>query len=758
MKNNEMDNKEMSNKKIKNKYVFTLIILFLILLVSSSIAIIYIQYIQSLIHENTLKNLSELTKQDAAKIENKIEEDVRILESICNEIAFKNITDRNDMFNIYNQNEGKVNFARMGLLYKNGDAYTNDGKVVSLLNDVEYFFGESEIQVSGNRKSKIDENEINIYFKKININDEEIVVLLIVETKQYERLFSSSIYGGRGFEYIVNSSLDVIASSSVNDDTKNLYSLLNNYIDENLNTNKGKLDDIKDSIVNENENKNQFVVKILGHDIFISCRHMNINDWVLVIITPGNIVIEELNQVLKSVFIISITVIILLLGIASYIIISNINKKQKLYNLAYIDPITKLGNYYYFLKNGQEIIDKFYAENIYVLIIDIEKFRTFNQKYGHTVGNNVLSQFSKGLIKILGKYDENMVCRFSNDIFGVLIEVQDNNIGKIAERIFDSLSIINLNDISYNISPVIGIYRCKKNDDILIAIDKATIAHDSIIGNYNVKYSIFDENIEKKLAKEHEIEEVMDEALKNEEFCIYYQPKINLKNKKEILAEALVRWIRDDKIVPPGEFIPLFEKNRFILKLDLYIFEHVCIDLNKWKKDFNVFPKISINLSKEHFDNPNFIDEYVNICDKYNIDKSSIELEITESASIDKNINLTEVMDKIKKKDFKISLDDFGTGYSSLNMLENLPIDTIKIDKSFIDNIENNKKKIDLVKYILNMSKELNIKTVAEGVENKSQLEYLNLNNCDIIQGYYFSKPLSKKNFEKYLNKNKLDF
>ena len=156
--------------------------------------------------------------------------------------------------------------------------------------------------------------------------------MLIVETKQYERLFSRSIYGGRGYEYIADSSLDVIASSDTNDNTKNIYNLLKDNMSENIGINKGKLDEIKSSIVNKNETKNQFIVKIDGHDIFISCNHLNINDWVLVIITPGSIVIEELNGVIKSTFIIAIIIILLILCISSYIIISNINKKQKLYD------------------------------------------------------------------------------------------------------------------------------------------------------------------------------------------------------------------------------------------------------------------------------------------------------------------------------------------------------------------------------------------------------------------------------------------
>ena len=165
---------------------------------------------------------------------------------------------------------------------------------------------------------------------------------------------------------------------------------------------------------------------------------------------------------------------------------------------------------------------------------------------------------------------------------------------------------------------------------------------------------------------------------------------------------------------------------------------------------------VSINISKEHFGNLDFIEKYVEIEEKYKIDTNKIELEITESASINSDINLIEIMKKIKERGFKISLDDFGTGYSSLNMLQDMPIDVIKIDKSFIDKIEDKNEKIDLIKYIVKIAKELNVKTVAEGVENIKQIEYLKNIGCDIVQGYYYSKPLSKIEFEKYIHENNI--
>ena len=251
--------------------------------------------------------------------------------------------------------------------------------------------------------------------------------------------------------------------------------------------------------------------------------------------------------------------------------------------------------------------------------------------------------------------------------------------------------------------------------------------------------------MENRILEEHEIEEIMDEALENEEFEIYYQPKINILEEKIVSAEALVRWNRNGKMISPGKFIPLFEKNRFILKLDLYIFEKVCKDI----KEFNLKNiTFSVNVSKEHFNALDFIDEYDKIAKKYKINPKNIELEITESAGIDTNI--TKIMKEIKKRGFNISLDDFGTGYSSLNMLQDMPIDVLKIDKSFIDKIGNSK--IDIIKHIINMANELGIITVAEGVETKEQVKYLKNVGCTIIQGYYYSKPLNKNQFIEYVS------
>lgn len=726
-----------------------IMIVFGIVITIGILSFSYLLYIQKLIINNTTKNLEELTKQDAAKIENKLKQDITILDNICNEIINNNLKNKEEWFQIYNTNSAKNNFTRMAVMYQDGTTITSDEEVVDLSEEVDYFFSSENAKISRSRKSKVDMQEINIYSKKINISNTPVVIMLIVETQAYERLFANSIYNGRVYEYIITEKGEIIVNSANQENTKNIYTGLKENIDETIKINKGKIDELQNDI--KNQKNGQRIVKINNRKYYISYVNISINDWNLLIIAPENIIAKELLQVLKISLLVAAMIILSIIIVVSYIIALNIKKKKELYNLAYIDPITKQGNYYYFIENGQILLDNYTNNNKYIIILDIEKFKSFNSHYGHKVGNKLLVQISKKLNEIMEEYNK-IICRLSNDIFGIVIETK-KDIKNIAEITYNHLSRILIETETYSIYTVIGIYHCKKNDEILQAIDKATIAHDIIIGNYNKKYCIFDEGMEKQILEEHHIEEIMYEALKNKEFEIYYQPKINIKSEKVVSAEALVRWIRNGEVISPNKFIPLFEKNRFILKLDMYIYEQVCKDLLEWKGkkefDFNV----SINVSKEHFNEIDFIDKYEKIAKKYSISTNKIDLEITESASADIGTNFIEVMKKIKEKNFIVSLDDFGTGYSSLNMLQDMPIDIIKIDKTFIDKIGKVDEKIDLIKYIIQMAKELNIKTVAEGVESKNQVEYLTNAGCDIIQGYYYSKPLSKKEFEEYIKK-----
>lgn len=461
--------------------------------------------------------------------------------------------------------------------------------------------------------------------------------------------------------------------------------------------------------------------------------------------------INELNSVVSTTYIINVIGIIFIISLFIYIQIGNEIKNRRLYNLAYIDKVTLLGNKTYFMEKGLEKIKE--DGKKYVLYLDIDNFKAINKRYTHKVGDEILKGISNKLTEILGK--KQVITRLADDFFACVI-LYDEDIKKLAKKISEELTNINVNERDIQIKTSLGVYEIKdKEEDIVLALDKAIYAHDIIKGNYLKRYYIYDENLENIIQHEASVQAEMEGALKNEEFKVYYQPKVSAKNEKVVGAEALVRWEKNGKMIPPDSFIPIFEKNMFIIKLDLYVFEKVCQDIVEWKNKYDFVPIISINISKEHFLNEDFIDEYCNIVNKYDLDITKIDLEITESATVDKNIDIIKILNKIKQKGFMISLDDFGTGYSCLNIIQDMPIDVMKIDKAFIRKADLTRQKPNLIEDILFIAKHIGVKTVAEGAETKEQVEFLNMLGCDIIQGYYYSKPINKKDFEEYFCNNR---
>ena len=410
--------------------------------------------------------------------------------------------------------------------------------------------------------------------------------------------------------------------------------------------------------------------------------------------------------------------------------------EKNLYQLAYTDSITGLGNYNYFIKK----ISENNSISKTIVIIDIDKFKAFNKKYGHSQGDKLLKKVGEEIKLIIRKTD--IVCRLANDVFGIVLfnDVETSNIiGRINKRI----SKVTIENVTYNIKVSIGIYRCNSNEKPQSMIDKAIMAHDSIKGNYNEIYGEFTEQFAEKVIRESEIENLMVEGLEKREFEVYYQPLYRVKDNSIIGAEALVRWNNKGTLIPPKEFISVFEKNFFIIKLDKYVYEKVCNDLATIKEKIKRQLILSVNISKESISERDFIENYIKINEKYNIEPGEIQFEITERTSVGQNIK--EVLSKIKEAGFRIAIDDFGTGYSSLSLLANMPIDTIKIDKTFIDKIE--QKDEDMIEIIMLIAKKLKLKTVAEGVENQTQVDFLKENQCDILQGYFLSKPIKFKEF-----------
>lgn len=724
-----------------------LIILFISILVLSSL---YIQLVKKLIYNNVYNNIAELTEQSATQLNLSITEQKKFVQIMVDFIDSGYLKNANQIFEHFEEDLDNYHFTRLVILNQEGNGITSDGHTVTNYPNIKEFFNTSDsVYLSENRPSTVSDYQVNIYSKTFSLDEQELVLMATIRTQDYKEILSRKLFGIGG-TYLINNNGTVLIDSFdfIKESNVNLYDFLKNTYQISYDKDIQKIDNMAIDI--KNHEVGTFNISSEHNTYFVHYEKVNINDWYVVTIAADNTIAKELFVLVIISLVLCLFISSIIIGISIYIDILNQKQKRKLYKTAYIDPITSLGNENYFKENGSLYLQE-QIENKYILALDINKFKALNNIYSYEFCNDILKTLSQKLIQILPL--DNITCRISNDVFATLFSY-DQNIETLLKQLITHLSNLEINDTNININLSIGVYKITSDDnDINKVLNKAYTARSKIKGLYNENYYIFDEILENKLMEEQQIESCMEAALKNGEFKVVYQPKTSSYTEKTVGAEALVRWYKNGTVVSPDKFIPLFEKNKFIVKLDLYIFEQACKDIASWKENYHFTPIVSINVSKEHFVNENFIDEYVKITDKYQIDRSKIDLEITESATIDENIDIINILNSMKKQGFTVSIDDFGTGYSSLSMLQNMPIDIIKIDKVFVNKADLNSDK-NIINYIMLIAKRLGVKTIVEGVETKEQVEFVKNLKCDVIQGYYYSKPISKEEFEVYFKEH----
>lgn len=297
-----------------------------------------------------------------------------------------------------------------------------------------------------------------------------------------------------------------------------------------------------------------------------------------------------------------------------------------------------------------------------------------------------------------------------------------------------------------------GVYRIDDITDINMIRANANLARTECKKRVLEDIVFYDEELKNRRVEEKELEYEAKEALENKEFLVYFQPKYEVSTEQIIGAEALVRWNHPVRgVLSPSSFIPVFEFNGFIVDLDLYVLEQVCELISAWLKVGITPVCISVNLSRVHLYEHNLVDQLLAVVNRYNVPPKYIEFELTESAFYEETESLLRIMSEIKNAGFRLSMDDFGSGYSSLNLLRRLPVDVLKLDKVFLedcDEADDETRGKRIVMHVISMAKDLKMEVLAEGVETKDQKEFLQEARCDMIQGYYFARPMPLKEFE----------
>jgi diguanylate cyclase (GGDEF)-like protein/PAS domain S-box-containing protein len=442
---------------------------------------------------------------------------------------------------------------------------------------------------------------------------------------------------------------------------------------------------------------------------------------------------------------------------ASYlsgIAIQHYRTKDKLNHFAFHDPLTGLPNRRQFDEKVEKILKfpKQRKTNFSVLFIDLDRFKNINDTYGHDIGDRFLIEVSKRLRNGLRKND--ILARQGGDEFTILLKNSSiANAKELGDRIIEALEHpFIIEGIEIFVSPSIGISVYPDHGSNLTELLRkadAAMYHAKKDGGNNYKFH--DKVLENQNNEKLKIEAHLRKAIENNEFILHYQPKIDLSSNEILGAEALLRWNNPELgMVPPDKFITIAEETGLIIPIGEWVIKRACEQLKIWKVEGLERLTVAVNLSIRQFFKPNFIASIKNIIKETGIDPNLLDLEITESMTMNVEI-ATDILHDLKKLGVKISIDDFGTGYSSFNYLKHFPVDYIKIDKSFINDLTHSFQNENIVNIIFLMAKAIGFKVVAEGVETKEQLEVLKKLKCNEVQGYYFSKPLPINDFKAFL-------
>jgi c-di-GMP phosphodiesterase len=425
----------------------------------------------------------------------------------------------------------------------------------------------------------------------------------------------------------------------------------------------------------------------------------------------------------------------------------------KLRKMATRDPLTGLPNRTLLLETIAVTIQRsrVHRRNFALLFVDLDRFKNVNDSLGHAVGDQFLARISRILERFVG--DKGTVARLGGDEFVILadeIQTPDQAADFVEKLLFQLNTPIQLNEHSIHPAASVGISIYPEDgnsaDDLIRHADIAMYSAKAAGSN---QWAFFKQQMTERAAVRLRTEASLHDALKNNEFLLHFQPKLNLNTGKVVGCEALIRWQKDGRLISPMSFIPVAEETGIIVPIGRWVIEQSCKVLRHWQKEYNYSIPIAVNVASQQFADASLVPDIKQLALRYQIRPELLEIEITETSLMNDIELAINKLEQLKSAGFGIAVDDFGTGYSSLSYLRHLPITTMKIDRCFVSDLPSDSA---IASTILMLGNQLNLRIVAEGIENEEQLEWLKDQDCEIGQGFYFSQPLPQDEFEaKYL-------
>lgn len=747
-----------SQSKMKN-YRAVFIVFLIIAIFTSVFSFRYYKNLSETIREESKTYLREVSQRIGKNLDLIIENNFSMLYTLG--VTLEELThEKNiDFKTILKKQKAYWNYEMILLVDKNGKAYDiredrttfltfNDTMRTNMLNKKE---GMAATQIVDNKEYLI----FSVPLNQVRSNGDDFIALAACyDPSSLDQVLSMTSFDDQAYSQIVTKSGTVVTRSSSAHAIKsgyNIFSTLQNAVLDDGDSLENAMEDIQNNL------GDQISFSLDGVHRYMIYTPIQPNDWYLLTFVPFQAVNEKSDTLLNSTLMIcGFIVVAFCILVAILLFIFNSNRK-KLEQIAYVDQITHGNTIQKFYDLASEILASSHHEQYALLYTNIENFKVLNAQLGRKNCDSILKHFHVYASSTL--HEKECIGRLAADNFCILMHYTGEaallerlkNWGRGAERYIQDQKV------SWGMpSTEFGVYVIENNTlPFTEMIDRAKLAlkeaSHSLMDNNKLRYAFYDDNARRQLFREKQLSDMMESALANGEFQVYLQPKYHLPEEEIKGAEALVRWkSASEGMIYPNEFIPLFEKNGFIVQLDLWVFEEVCRTIRKWI-DHGLKPiKVSINCSRVHFRNSNFLSSYIRISSLYDLDRSFLEIELTESVVFENTEHLTKIIQEIKSAGFGCSMDDFGSGYSSLNLLQTIPVDTLKIDKIFFQgNVVNMERTEALVGSIVQMAQSLFMITVAEGVEHREQVDMLKRIGCDYIQGYVFAKPMEVASFEK---------
>lgn len=735
-------------KRFFGKKNIFIIISYVILIGIIPTTLIFVNNIGSRMNSHIYETMENTAQFCAEMIESRYENDMMMLESLSTQLSQSFEDDPELAIERMAAFAERYGMKRVAFSYPDGVTLTTDGSELNMKGGLNF-----ELALRGEKvlskviQDRADEGLINVYVIPVYDKDtNEILGVLaaVYNSDVFENILAASSFEGEGYTYIVDSSGEVVINSHHSNAIKemnNLFDYVKQYDSDVAVSLQLQLKSENDGYFEfTNENKNNLITFY---------KKIDVSDWYVLSVVPESIVKETKTAVMNRIMAYCIVV---LLG-AVFIVLSIRNalkeKNSQLKTALYVDPITGGRSFEKFCIDCRQHMKNNTEKKAVVVFLDIDNFNLIATLYGYEESIDTIRRIYSIIQNCVG--ENGISGRNSSDQFCVMYfydtqEEYETIINRIITTIHDNAKFETL------LRPSMGIYTVEDYDeDIHTMINKARIAHETIKHSEDSIVAYYDAGFRDKKYQNKHMEKEMEEALRCHEFVPYLQPKYDAKTGAVCGAEALIRWItQEGKIVPPGQFIPLAENNGFVRELDKEIFRQVC-NLQKKLIEQGITPvPVSVNVSRQLLYDKSFAEDYCNYIKQLNIPVDLIELEITESAFFEDIALFRNTLEKLRKFGFRILMDDFGTGYSSLMMLHTVPIDIIKLDKSFVDDYADEKGS-SIIQCVLNLASMLKLPVVAEGVETEEQYLYLKNSRCDMIQGFYFSKPIPTEEFKKII-------